>query len=158
VCFIFMSELNAAAPVFFPLRIQVLDPDLPLLASQAALELDNLLLGEKVEPMALRQLGKALKNSFTGTGSTPRKSLVDPGVVAVIGRALNASDVMKSASTVDELDNKAWEVVGQMDQIGEHGDSNDVKKVRDFCVALSDYAASYRQALSDADPVPPYRR
>ena len=152
-----MSEA-ISPPVFFSSRIQVLDPDLSLLASQAALELDNLLLGQTVEPIAVRQLGKALKNSFTGVGSTPRKSLVDPGAVAVIGRALNASDVVKSASTVDELDNKAWEVAAQMDQIGDHGDSKDLKKVRDFCVALSDYAASYRQALSDADPVPPYRR
>lgn len=152
------SSTTPSKEPLHPTRIEVLDPDLPLLASQAALELDNKHLGRHVKPVATKQLAEALKNSFAPFEASARKSLVDPGAVAVIGRALCASQWVNPASTVDELSDTAWNLAHIMEQLEDDKMDANIEKVRDFCIELSSYAASYRQAFSDPGPVPPYRR
>ena len=155
-----MTSSPLPDPPVHATRIEVLDPDLPMLASQAALELDNKHLGQHVEPVATKLLAEALKNSFAPfeANASARKSLVDPGAVAVIGRALYASQWVNAGSTVDELSDTAWNLAHIMDQLENGQIAENVEKVRDFCIELSSYAASYRQAFSDPGPVPPYRR
>src|SRR4029077_14693068 len=103
-------EANAPASLLRPQRLEVLDPDLPLLASQAALELDNKSLGQDVELTAVKQLAGALKNSFVSFDTTARKSLVDPGAATVLGRALQAARWIRQPSTLDELSDTMWEL------------------------------------------------
>jgi len=70
-------------------KLRALDPDLPMLAAQAAMELDNFRLQQSSEFDAVAQLATRLKNCFANVPDSPTtKALLDSGAVSVLGRAL----------------------------------------------------------------------
>src|SRR5438477_8790423 len=90
-------------------RLRPLDPDLPLLAAQAAVELDAVRLAKSDSLEAFRELRDLLKNSFEiATGNAP-KALVDPGTEAVLTHSLPAAK-MKSPASRQELVQQAWDL------------------------------------------------
>jgi len=139
-------------------RLRPLDPDLPLLAAQAAIELDALRLSKYTEMTAFKELRSMLKNSFfENAGADRRKSLIDPGAESLLSYSLTASEWSGSV-TQQELVEEAWKLVGKMETAEQVDDKKVIEKIRDFCVALSGCAASYRETIQGTTPVPPYRR
>lgn len=139
-------------------KLRALDPDLPMLAAQAAMELDNCLSSGERNFGAVRQLSVRLKNSFSLGGSSVPKSLLDSGTISLIGQALHTSRWVGQFSTLDQLSTHLLDVADRLSKVEDNPKAQPVERVRDFCVALSECAASYRQALHDLQPSHPFKK
>lgn len=143
--------------------LRALDADLPFLSSRAAIELDNVVLGRPTELSSVKALVRRLSNSFEPIHetATPR-SLMDPATLTVVSRAISGSQWTSKLTTVDQLVTEAWNLTSSMKKSSEDRTSTPEKQVlermRDFCVALSKCAASYRKTIHAARPVHRYRR
>jgi hypothetical protein len=128
--------------------LQVLDPFLPLLASEAALEMDSLLLKQQLPTeSAARQLANVLRVSFfdTETGTT---SFVDSSVLAVVGGAMKAAKLSNmDIHTATQFRQVGKQLTDQLDTVGTASATADIKKLRAFCNQLSRFAIHFRQRL-----------
>lgn len=128
--------------------LQILDPFLPLLASEAALELDGILLEQSLpaEPAA-RRLADLLRVSFfdTEAGST---SFIDSRVLSIIGGAMKAARWSSAAiDTAAQFLTLGRQLSEQMCAANAETDPNVLKQLREFCIQLSRFAIQYRQRL-----------
>jgi hypothetical protein len=142
------------------IRLRALDPELPMLAAQAAMELDNYKSSGDTDFDAVKILSQRLNNSFQngGAAAVPRKALLDSSTVSLLGRALNYSSQAEKVSTIDQLDKELWDLAQRLAKVEAAPADQPIEKIRDFCVALSECASSYRQAFHDLRPSHPFRR
>ena len=143
------------------LKLRALDPELPMLAAQAAMELDNYKSSNDSNFGALKELSSRLKNSFESCGSgagAEHKAVLDSGTVSLIGRAFNSSSGAQKVSTIDQLSMELWDITQLLEKVAINPVNQPIDKIRDFCVALSECAASYRQAFHNLRPPHPFRR
>jgi hypothetical protein len=151
-----MQEVNGRS---FNEILRARDPNLPLLASQAAIELDNLILSKSTELSATRQLGTLLSKSFGVEQGVPSiHSLSDPGTMTVVSRALLSSITGAQVRTVSDLAREAAQVAVKLRDTGVTADRESLEFARAFCVALSECAASYLQSRYSQLPAHPNRR
>ena len=138
--------------------LQGLDPNLSFIASQAAIELDNLLLGTSKKLDAVHDLALRLKNSAEEiSGSTTMRNLMDPQSIRVFSQAYTETQG-ESVSTIDELANKAWRIAGDLDEAKADPQRQTLERLRSFCVALSRIASAQRMAMMDRKPGLPFKR
>lgn len=139
--------------------LRVLDPDLPFLASEAAVDLDNLLSGRSIELSAIRQLAVRLKNSIevNPIGGGPR-SLMDPATLTVLGEAVVLVAVPSSSTKVEDVLSQVMKIADELTTVDTQQNQKDIEQARDFCVALSKTAASYRMTFRDLRLPHPFRR
>lgn len=137
-------------------RLRALDPDLPMLSAQAAMELDNYRSSGLASFEAVKSLSQRLKNSFTPT--VPRKALLDSGTVTLVGRAFHSTLLAGKEFTVDQLSDELWEMAERLEKVESDPAHEPIEEIRDFCVALSECAASCRQAFHELRPAHPFRR
>jgi len=136
-----------------------LNADLPLLASQAAVEIEALIAQKPIGSRAVQQLARVVEDSLgrpPGSDSTP--GALDPVTLAVFARALSIQHSEKPLQTVADLVTEAWRISTTLQQTGQGLDSDAWRRMRSFCVALADCAASYFQSLKDLRPSHPYKR
>ena len=129
-----------------PQPLHVLDADLPYIASEAAVEIDNIIAGHSEDPTAFKELARRLNRSFGDPPSPDQpKYMVDAGTLTVVDEAIrrtggeptaNLSDVVKRAVRLAALSDP-WS--------GEH--KSDLEWALAFCLALSRATARYRSAL-----------
>src|SRR5437660_12439676 len=118
------------------LKLRALDPDLPMLAARAAMELDNYRSSGDTSFVAVKQLSRRLKNSFQNQGSgTTQKAMLDSGTVTLVGRALNSSKWAGDVSTIDQLSTELWDVAEKLQEVAGVPEEQPIEKIRDFCVA-----------------------
>lgn len=134
-----------------------LDPDLSFIASQAAIELDNLLLRTGGGLDAVARLAGCLQRStgITG-GGTETKHLMAPQTIDILSRAIDASGDQR-ITTIDELARRASQIAADLGASKSGGGDDQIKRLRDFCVALSRVAAADRRAMLDMRPSRPLR-
>lgn len=138
--------------------LHALDPDLPFIASEAAIELDCLLAGKPLDMSAVRTLSERLHNSLTRAHQDGGiHSLMDPATVSVLGEGVNQSGGPQ-VTTVDELIEKASAIADILAKPDPKTDRERVTWVRAFCVGLSKSAAAYRKSIYDLRPSHPYRK
>jgi hypothetical protein len=117
--------------------LSALDPGLPLLASEAAIELDDLLLGKAVDLRATRCLALRLETSTEKIGeSSDRKSLMDPTTVSVFTSAMRASG-LRSVHTLTELASEAWQISEKLKSTETDQNKEQLKRLRAFCIELA---------------------
>jgi len=140
--------------------LRVLDPDLPYLASEAAIELDNLLLGRKSNLKSVHILAERIGNSFEidrSNGAT--RPLMDPATLTVLGDAINESQSQPIVIKFEDLIKKASSIA---DELLKNTNLKDNRKelewARAFCVALSRLSAAYHKSVFDLRPPHPFRR
>ncbi|MFN3152114.1 hypothetical protein [Bremerella sp.] len=131
-----MSEFKA-----FQNRLSASDPSLAFLASQAAIELDNRILGRHSTLTAVGQLAERLENATESVGEKDRRSLMDPTTVSMFSNAIAASE-SKQVCTLEELASEAWRIATTLhESVGESGaDEERLKQMRTFCVYLAESA------------------
>lgn len=141
-------------------EIRALDPDLPFLASEAAVDLANLRYGQSQRFEAIRRLAARLRNSIKKDDSgAPSRALMDPAALTIVGGAAAEScSADQSSVKVNELLAKAMEIAefltsGKMEE--EH---EKLEEAMNFCAALSRAAIAYRRSIRDLRPSHPYRR
>lgn len=135
----------AAARSYSPMS-SIGSSDFCLIASQAAIDLDNLLLGKRTNLSSVKELVQILK---THTGS--------PGALTLVSHAMNESDYSPRPKTVAELVEQASTVVGDLEQANSSAVPN-ISKLRHFCAALSEYSACNLQRVYSSRARHPFRR
>jgi hypothetical protein len=137
-------------------RLRPLDPDLPVLAARAAIEVEGFRLGKRQEKSlgAVREMTGLIKNSFAVEPAGSKRLFIDHGTATVIGQSLNWNPKAKSMS---DLVKEAWQIVGDLEKLQAQKKST-LERFRDFFVALSKRSAAYREALRGTRAAPPYRR
>ena len=141
--------------------LRALDPDLPFLASEVAIDVDNLLAGVSVNQKAMRLLAEKLLNSIEidSAGSPPR-SQMDMATLTVLGEAildLETVDV-QPLGKVEDLLTKANQIATILLVDDPQNNPKDLEQARSFCVALSRAAAAYSESIRDLRPSHPFRR
>lgn len=149
-------------------ELRALDPDLPIIAARAAMQLDLFIASVlRHEPLhelrtdAIKQLGTMI-SSLNGAATGGLRCLVDPLTANLLSKAY--SDASRAQLTsLQELEG-AMKTLGQMlaeaskQEVHQKDPLKALTLVRDFCVKLSEYAASKRQLAYGERPVPAYRR
>ena len=140
--------------------VNALDPDLCSLAADAAVELDLLINGEPTDMEGVRRLGERLRQTLDqpDTGQPTRRLHVDTETETVLGQAFTRAGVADAATILGELPQRTEEIAEQLSSTGSGTDETVLQKQRDFCLALSQSAAAYRQLIFDVRPPHPYRR
>jgi|WetSurMetagenome_2_1015567.scaffolds.fasta_scaffold38534_3 hypothetical protein len=138
--------------------LQALDPDLPFLASEAAIDLDNLILNKTKELKAVRRLAEQLKHSINiGKMDSCPRSLMDPATLTVLGEAILQVAGKNGNSRIEDLLAQAASITEVLSNENPES-SSDLEQARDFCVALSRAATVYRKSILDLRPQHPFRR
>lgn len=148
------AKINSQAP------LHVIDPDLPFLASKAAIELDNLILGRTSDLKSVNILAEKLRHSFEiDETNGERRSLLDPTTLTILGEAINKSETQPTVTKEKDLINKAWSIADELLQEKNlKDDSGRLEWARAFCVALSSLTAAYHRSIFDLRPPHPFRR
>lgn len=144
-------------------EIRALDPDLPFLASEAAVDLANLRYGESRRMKAIHCLANRLRNSIKKDSSgTLCLSLMDPAALTIVGGAAAESgsgDPSSSSSwKVDDLLAKAMEIAEFLTSDKMEEEHDKLEEAMNFCAALSKAAIAYRRSIRDLRPSHPFRR
>ena len=149
-----MASLNPGG------EVRALDPDLPFLASEAAVDLANLISGDSDDMEAIRQLANTLKNSIKkGPSGTPSRSHMDPAALTIVGGAVaEFSSNDPSSRKVDDLLTRAMGIAEFLSSEDMRQEPDKLKEAMDFCVALSRAAIAYRHSIRDLRPSHPVRR
>ncbi len=139
--------------------VNVLDPDLSFLASNAAVELDLLINGEWTELNAVKELGERLRNSLDKPApDQPARGLqVDTETEAVLGQAFARAGA-DPAKVLSDLFRRTEEIAEQLSSAEPAVNRTELEGYRAFCLALSQFAAAHRQLVFDVRPPHPYRR
>ncbi len=141
------------------------ESDLASLASEAAIELDKLLLREGSNVTAVEQLASLLSRSSESGGTNGEMPLLlaEPSAAVVIHRAIaDARGV--SSMTIADLVERAQEVARELDEVRREPESfresrhDELRRMRSFCLALSRTASGYRESVLDRSPDHPFRR
>ncbi len=138
--------------------LDVLNPDLPFLAANAALELDNILNNTGLSLSYVQKLERMLESSEQKVAGGRARLLVDPVSSNVLSRALVASR-QGNPGTLQDLAKAMSVLSGYIKQLR---DSNlakgDIATLRDFCVALSTYASASRRTIYGKEPAHQFRK
>lgn len=128
-------------------RLDALDPGLPFLASQAAIELDNILLGQDVELQAACFLAERIQNSTEeNPGNDDRKSLMDPATITLFSSAVAASGI-QNLRTLDDLANEAWRLANALRGSATETDRERIERLRTFCTFLAQSAVAHERQI-----------
>lgn len=132
--------------------------DLSSLASRAAIEIDNLILGQSKEQNSIKKLAKKLKESIHDSYSGAEcRFLTNPTAVTIMGRAINKGAPNK-ISSVDEIIKQAQLITDILNKPMSSSDRPQLEEIRSFCIALSISAASHRVSAVDKRPKHPFRK
>lgn len=153
-----MSALNAHEPNNQP--FDALNPDLPFLAANAALELDNILNNTGSSLSYVEKLERMLESSAREqkiAGGRARL-LVDPVSSNILSRALAASH-QSDPGTLQDLAKAISVLSGYIKLLRASNLAKDnIASLRDFCVALSTYASASRKTIYGKEPAHQFRR
>lgn len=138
--------------------LRLYDPDLPMLAAQAAIELDSLRRGKPIGLTTVSEIENRLRNSLEGSSESGKRAVLDSSTFAIVGQALDTTEWSGRLKTTEQLINGTGEIADAMHELNENTEAEQVERIRNFCVALSKYAAAYRQSLHDLEPVHSFRR
>jgi len=139
-------------------ELRVLDPDLPFLASEAAVDIDNLIANKSEDLEAIRQLGKRLRNSMDeGTTGAPMRSLMDPATLSVLGEAVAGSE-RNELHKIGDLLLRASRIADVLSLDNPKENIGELVKARDFCIAFSKAALAYRRSIRELSSSHPFRR
>jgi hypothetical protein len=146
-------------------RLNAKSPDLSIVASQAAIELDSVVRGRDSDLVSVCELATVLDNSFS-TQNVGRASMpaTDSGTLLVVERAVSGSSAGAQPENVDELLSRVRQMAADLLAVASaKGDLRQVdpdvlKHARDFSAALANASSSYLRGLEDLRPTNPFRR
>lgn len=126
--------------------------NIPLLAIQAAEELDELARGRQSPSGSVAKIISVIRNSLFTNDAGAKKSFVDSTNITVFSRAYDGWVPENKIATTSKLVLKAKEIVKSLEQSSGAHKKADLEKLRDFCLALATATASYGEAIDDFRP------
>jgi len=140
------------------MSIGVLDPEFSVVASQAAIELDSVILGRPFGRFdSIRKIAEFLKCSFEKKVGQAGQMTFDSSTIAVLGNAFDTVMLGHHATTVEDVVGEAWRMAEHLETT-EKSKSGELEQMREFCVALARCVSSYRQSIEDMTPTHPNKR
>jgi len=125
-------------------KLDAFDPELPFLASKAAVELDNLILGKPGDSHAVMTLAQHLQSCVERVpGTEEYRSLMDPATIIVFTGAVAASGIPKVQTFVD-LARVAWQIANDLQSSDASCDT--LRRLRTFCVNLAKIAVAQERS------------
>lgn len=124
--------------------LSTFDFDLPVLACEAATELDNLLLGREARLDVVNDLVRWLMEEFPDVATEPTG--FDPTSVILMNRAFGvASEIVGIPDTVGEVAKAAQRIRRVLEDVVSGGSVEQAQliQLRTLCVALSKAASAY---------------
>jgi hypothetical protein len=126
-----------------------LESDLPSLASQAAIELDNYILHHETNLRAAKRLAAKLANSVTSVYEpASSSSLLDPATTVALSRAFRELGGPTQPTHLTDLLAKASELTESL-QKPEGRPDEELRVLRSFCIALSRQASTLERSPHD---------
>ncbi|MDI6735554.1 MAG: hypothetical protein QME42_05090 [bacterium] len=139
--------------------LRVLDPDLPFLAAEVAIDVDNLLAGTSEDQTAMRCLAdKLLQSTELDSDSGTTRSQMDLATRTVLGEAVSETVKKESLKKIEDLLAKANQIAKVLVSDNPQNNREGLEQARNFCVALSRSAAAYSESIRDLRPSHPFRR
>jgi hypothetical protein len=134
------------------------NPELPFIAANAALELDNYIRGISTDLDNLNTLSSMLKESTASEQDIPMgvKRFIDPASSDVFNKAYNASHE-QSIESNDDLYKQMAQLAEEMSSIDDTDGELPVV-IKNFCIALSEYAMATHSYLDDTQHKHPNRK
>jgi hypothetical protein len=140
--------------------INVFDPNLPSLASEAAIDIDNMIANRLIDYDAMRKLSQMLKNSINDNTSYPNNLRMDFATSSIIGEVVVKTFINDNKIKIDEqiFNKRILEIANILSKDNPLDDIADLEKAMVFCLALSKASLSFRKSLRDLRPQHPFRK
>lgn len=139
--------------------LRALDPDLPFLASEVAIDIDNMLSGISKDQTAMRRFAEKLSQAIESDSDRGSlSSRMDMATLTVLGEAVLETVENQSMKSIENLLTRANEITAVLASDKPDSDRQGLEQARSFCVALSRAAAAYSESIRDLNPSHPYRR
>jgi len=138
--------------------------DLASLACNAAIELDNLLIGQAPTLDSVRKLAHRLTRELpTVVEASGEKHLIDPSTIVVMSRVIRDSTWLRRPSHIQDLTQTAGNIAQQLLSVSDsrdttQTDTSSLEQLRTFCLTLSKRAAAARGSAVETKPPHPYRK
>ena len=139
--------------------------DLPSVACQAAIELDNLILGRTNELPSVRELSVRISEEVPEMSDLNSPlSLVNPSTIVALHGTLKESRITIPSDDIGELTRQAGEIVSRLNMISDDpqaarsSDLEGLRKLKEFCLILSRQSAAASMNPVESRPPHPYRR
>lgn len=138
--------------------LNTMDPELPLLASDAAVEVDRILQGLPSDRTAAQELALRLRRSVQpANGTTEARHMMDPATMTVLIEALGYGAPGSAVTTVADLISHTTSVADNLTKSDRVRDRAELESVRVFCISLSRLSSAYRKSIEDLHPSHPFR-
>lgn len=139
--------------------LRALDPDLPFLAAEVAIDVDNLLAGRSDDRSAMQRLAGMLSRSIElGSSSAPPRFRMDLAAFSILSEAVSQSSGTETFKKMEDLLEKATKMAEVLDKGDPRTGKAELEQAGNFCVALSKAAAAYNESIRDLRPSHPFRR
>ncbi len=132
--------------------------DLASIASQAAIELDNLVIGDKTELSASGRLAQFLSHSINVETPNSPESQLNPTTAVAVNLAIADAHGQTQFTELWDLLKEVGRLTDVLSQAGEIKEQDELVMLRDFCLALSKRAFALERATQDVKPEHPFRR
>jgi hypothetical protein len=162
-----LLEMDTKKKEVAPSVFWALDPRLPRIAAQAAVEFDWLIQvkhGKSIASLSresIRTLWWLLSESIGKAQlDTESKAFVDSVGLSLFVKAYNETHKAHPVKTRRELASAVKELTSSLEKAQQEEDLDEgiLRKMMDFCVALSEYAAVYREVVYGNRQEHPYRK
>ena len=142
--------------------------DLATLACDAAIELDNLIIGKSSNLEAVNQLIGEIKNVEEITESEAQRGFplanLSPATAVDLNNAIAASELSDFKANVFDLIEETKRIIESLRNVVREPQEairknrGGVEKLKYFCLAFSKFALARKLSLYEAEPWHPYRR
>ncbi len=133
-------------------------PNLSMLASQAAVQLDNLIRDGSSVHDAVDALAELLTEALRDTKGNRLVILARPGFVQVFSQALSDSGYAKKAKNLSELTAQLRTLESDINSDMTKVEDAKQEQLRDFCAKLSLAASDYLSQKRESGPLHPHKR
>jgi len=139
--------------------LRALDPDLPFLAAEVAIDVDNLLAGRSDDRAAMLRFAAILSQSteIDPSSALPR-SRMDMATLTILGEAVSETIEGTSLKKIEDLLVRASRIASVLENGDPQRDKDELEQAGNFCVALSQAAAAYSESIRDLRPSHPFKR
>lgn len=139
-------------------KLGINDARLPLLVSQAALELDRAAKDNATSLSHANDFFVFLRESLEVDAGERTSHWLDPDTVDVFEHALRNSGKAQELRTVQDVIREALQFVGGISEKIERGSELDKEDLLRFCVAFGNGLLAHRAQYRPEFPANPYRR
>ena len=132
----------------------MLNSDFCLLASEAAVELEDLMNGKKSTLEAVKEVAVVLEENLGTSAAEPLKAM--PGAFTLVNSAISGSVFDEGVITVSDLLAKVRQIVDRLGNTAPK-EKEELNRLREFCAALSLVTSSFLQGAYASRPRHPFR-